>query len=833
MAPGTKRRVVAVIVAIVLATAGVDLLLQRVLLQTVRAEQTRQVQNQAAALRAYVEELLASHLRVVDSVAAYVALNPQINQEQFAEFAGLVTEEMPALRNVVAAPDLTIRYAYPMAGNESIIGLSYYDLPEQLPQVLEARDTRSITVAGPMEVVQGGRGILGRAPVFVTRDGAEVFWGVIASWVDYDRLIALVQPIVDDYQLQVALEGHAGTGNPGEVFFGDPNLFDDKDSVVNSIRIPNAQWGMAAAPSDGWSNRLPNYWVIHGVAIMIAMAAAFVGYLKVQQDAVLRVSEDRLRTVTQSASDLVWEIDHAGTLTFISGETAALLGLSPDQMVGNPLFGLAEDDSLLRTVAAGEPIHDAEVWISDAGGARRCLQRNGVALYDNRGRFSGYRGVDKEITVRKRLEQEAAANAELLELLFRQSLDAFFFMMLDEPIAWDEASDKDAAIEYAIRHQRFTKVNYALLDQLQLVETDVLGTAAADFYAGQDTPVEVLWRQLFEEGTVHIDMDFHRADGTVITIEGDYVVIYDASGNISGHFGFHRDVTAQRDGAAELERYIDIVDRHVIISQTDRSGVITYASEALARISGYTKQELLNHNHSLLRHPDTPHDTFNDLWETIQDGRVWHGEIKNCRKDGSPFWVDVDISALTDRRGVDYGYMAVNRDITDRKELEVLSVTDTLTGLFNRQRLDAVLEDERVRLQRYGEACSVIVMDVDRFKTVNDLFGHQEGDRILKGIARVLREHVRTLDTVGRWGGEEFMIICPHTSVDGGATVAEHIRVHIEAMTTSISRSVTASFGVARMRTPDVEEVVREADAALYRAKENGRNRVEVSQTKT
>ncbi len=833
MPRGTKRRFAAIIIPIILATVGVDVLVQHTLLQSARAEQTRRVQTQTGALRAYVEELIASHLRVVESVAVYVALNPEISEERFSEFAGMVSDEMSALRSIVAAPDLTIRYVYPRDGNEQLLGLSYYDLPEQLPQVLEARDRESLTVAGPLEVVQGGTGILGRAPVFLNGADGREFWGVISSWVDYERFTQMLESVINTYGVEVGIRGSAATGNEGVVFFGNRELFESERSVMSSIQIPNGQWHLAVAPEGGWVARAPYAWLIHVLALIVAAVAAGVGYLKVRQDVAIRLSEDRLKTVTRSSSDLVWEIDRYGVISFISGKTETFFGRPAEEMAGSVLFGIAEDPQLAETIAGGAPITDAEIWMYDASGGERCLQRNGVALYDGRGQFSGYRGVDKEITVRKRLEQEVAANAELLELLFRQSLDAFFFMMLDEPIAWDETTDKDAAIEYAVRHQRFTKVNYALLDQLQLVETDVLGTAAADFYAGQETPVQVLWRQLFEEGTVHIDMDFHRADGSVITIEGDYVVIHDASGNISGHFGVHRDVTAQRDGAAELERYIDIVDRHVIISQTDRDGIITYASEALARISGYTKGELLNRDHSLLRHPDTPDDTFRDLWETIRDGRVWHGEIKNSRKDGTPFWVDVDISALTDRRGVNYGYMAVNQDVTDRKELEVLSVTDTLTGLFNRQRLDAVLEEERVRLQRYGEACSVIVMDVDRFKEVNDLFGHQEGDRILKGIANVLREHVRALDTVGRWGGEEFMIICPHTSLDGGATVAEHVRVHVEAMNTSISRAVTASFGVARMRTPDVEDVVREADAALYRAKEAGRNRVVVSQAQT
>ena len=141
-------------------------------------------------------------------------------------------------------------------------------------------------------------------------------------------------------------------------------------------------------------------------------------------------------------------------------------------------------------------------------------------------------------------------------------------------------------------------------------------------------------------------------------------------------------MTAQRDAAAELERYIDIVDRHIITSQTDLDGTITYASAAFSQISKYSNVELVGNNHRIVRHPDMPDSLYQDLWRTITDGRVWHGEIKNLKKDGEYYWVDADVSPLIDRRGVHYGYMAVRQDITAKKELEVVSVTDRLTGLF-------------------------------------------------------------------------------------------------------------------------------------------------------
>jgi len=161
------------------------------------------------------------------------------------------------------------------------------------------------------------------------------------------------------------------------------------------------------------------------------------------------------------------------------------------------------------------------------------------------------------------------------------------------------------------------------------------------------------------------------------------------------------------------------------------------------------------------------------------------------------------------------------------EELESLSITDRLTGLHNRMKLDDALKNEISRIERYNHTLSIILMDIDHFKMVNDKLGHQAGDDVLKDIASTLRDNVRDVDIVGRWGGEEFLIICPETNLDGACTIAEKLRSKMENW--DLDRiSATGSFGVAELISGDKEEdILRRADHALYKAKEKGRNRVE------
>ncbi len=163
------------------------------------------------------------------------------------------------------------------------------------------------------------------------------------------------------------------------------------------------------------------------------------------------------------------------------------------------------------------------------------------------------------------------------------------------------------------------------------------------------------------------------------------------------------------------------------------------------------------------------------------------------------------------------------------KELESLSTTDQLTGMSNRLRLEVALEQEWARCERTQGCFSLILLDIDKFKSVNDMHGHQVGDAVLVELAKVLNDNIRKTDVVGRWGGEEFLIVCIDTTAEAAAAIAEKIRSTMAAHDIAIAGPKTGSFGVSSYCPGDnIKSMMRRADAALYRAKEAGRNRVEV-----
>lgn len=313
-------------------------------------------------------------------------------------------------------------------------------------------------------------------------------------------------------------------------------------------------------------------------------------------------------------------------------------------------------------------------------------------------------------------------------------------------------------------------------------------------------------------------------------------VIMGDDGKAAAVIGTIQDVTDIKNAQIALDRtnamlseYAEIVDKNVIISRTDYDGKILYVSEAFCRAAEKTRDELIGRKHNVIAHPDMDKNVYKDLWDTVKAGRIWEGEIKNRSGRGSDYWINATISPTYGRDGKISGFTAVCSDITVKKQMERLSVTDPLTGLYNRLKLDSVFGSEIQRCERYGCALSAIIIDVDGFKAINDKYGHQTGDIVLKGVADVLCSNIRKTDTIGRWGGEEFLIICPETEVEGAVLLAEKVRRSVQDNDFVIVSEVTCSIGVCSYEAGMNESLMMKyADQALYKAKKQGRNRVVV-----
>jgi len=288
----------------------------------------------------------------------------------------------------------------------------------------------------------------------------------------------------------------------------------------------------------------------------------------------------------------------------------------------------------------------------------------------------------------------------------------------------------------------------------------------------------------------------------------------------------------------EMLDYIDTVDNYVIISKTNPEGYITYVSEAFCRISEFNKEDLIGQKHSVVRHPDMPEHIYKDLWDTISQGGVWEGEIKNRKKHGGFYWVRVKITPTFNRMGKITEFTAIRQDITSEKLIEQLSITDELTGLYNRRHFHQQFKLQLNSAIRDKSAFGFAIADVDNFKKYNDTYGHSEGDRCLKAVSKILKQTLsRPRDMVFRLGGEEFGLLFELEILEHGKSFGELLNDTIMGLgiphtTNPPWNKVTISIGICICQ-PDLDStedmIYNLADQALYKAKENGRNRTEVT----
>ncbi len=271
---------------------------------------------------------------------------------------------------------------------------------------------------------------------------------------------------------------------------------------------------------------------------------------------------------------------------------------------------------------------------------------------------------------------------------------------------------------------------------------------------------------------------------------------------------------------------------------TDRAGVIEYVNRSFTTITGFPAQEAIGRTPSLLKSGAMDADTYATLWGTILSGSSWTGELLNKRRDGSLYWEGTQISPIFNTGGKIISFVSIKDDITEKRriqeELSFLSTTDALTKIANRRRFMEALETRVAGMGRDGGQLSLLIIDVDYFKRVNDLFGHATGDSALVAVAAVCVQVVRQSDLAARLGGEEFAVLLPSCGEDEAYDVAECIRQTIAAGQLRAENgtpfSVTASIGVATASRDDTAEtLLARADGALYHSKRSGRNRASIA----
>lgn len=678
-------------------------------------DQRSKVAVEVGQFRSILESQLNATLYITDGLVAYVKSHPQPEPLLVQSMLKTLYEQSRHIRNIGLAPGNRITYIYPVKGNERAVGLYYPDLSDQWPAVRRTIEERMPILAGPVELKQGGVGLIYRVPVFI--GSGNEYWGLLSMVIDHERLFSESGIAAQTSGLQLALRGKNGTGALGDAFMGDASLF-SVDSIKATINLPGGTWQLAAKPIEGWSTGQQIYWlrVACWVAGLILGTLVFFTLLtfakRLRAEQTLKRSRDDLNEAQRIAMIGSWVLDLRSKKLTWSDETFRIFEVNPKKYA-------ASYDAFLNA------IHPED--------------------------------------------REAVDRAYNDSLVNHQPYDTVHRLVLS-----------DGRIKY-VRERCET-------------EYDEGGTPILSRGTVQDiTQVKQVENALKEseerwkfalEGAGHGVWDWDIQTGEMFLSKQEMTVLgYDGDSAIHTH----ADVWTNKLHPEDIDTRNRALEQY-------------FSGEAPIYICEYRTRGRDNH------------------WIWI----LARGMLVNRTADGMPLRM-----------------IGTHTDITEQKntenELKRLANTDPLTGVMNRRYIIEAIENELIRINRSGRPAALLMMDVDYFKNVNDKLGHAAGDAVLKHITELCLGCLRCTDRFGRLGGEEFAFLLPETDIHGAWKFASRLRQLI-AKTPFCSSTgeifVTVSVGIALSENDesDPKDLMGRADMALYRAKGEGRNRVEFAE---
>ena len=665
----------------------------------------------ARHLEAYIDRAL--------SASAALAALVEVSQGDIPNFDDVASRLLllyPGASELVLAPGGTIRHIAPLQGNEQALGLDLLSYPTQRTEASVARDTGRLTLAGPLDLVQGGQALAGRLPVYLKSMEGESFWGFTEVVMRLPDALAPAQLSRLPAQGYLYRLWRVPPQSRSEQSIATSSSGTPLDPVEEAVHVPNGTWTLSVAPARGWGDPL-------GVSLKAAVGlivALLSGYLTevllelktrrreleallAQRAADVSVVKERLKATLDAIPDLVWLKDADGRFLSCNPQLEKYFGAAEAQIVGRTDYDFVdrqladffrEND---RKAVEVNRSRANEEWLTFAtDGYRGLFETVKTPMRDRGGQLIGVLGIARDITARYRAEKAAKVSRTRLRVALQATQIAIW--------EWDIKRDR--------------------------------------WYASR--------------------------------------VYYTGLGYTPGAGRGNTEVWMER------------------VHPEDRPRVRA-TIEAVLR----------------------------------GDSEVYEYEARLRHSDGSYRWTSARGKATAhDSQGKATRMVGVRMDITDKKKAEEriqrLAHYDTLTALPNRALLTERMSDVITLALAGRESLAVLVLDIDKFKNINDTFGHSIGDELLLEVAKRIQSLAREEDMVARIGGDTFVMVLSGAKAQQAARTAQRL---LDSMSTpfrtrQLEFVVTPSIGIALFPTHgmDLDALLKCADAAMHRAKSRGRN---------
>ncbi|MEW8436736.1 MAG: EAL domain-containing protein, partial [Candidatus Thiodiazotropha taylori] len=538
----------------------------------------------------------------------------------------------------------------------------------------------------------------------------------------------------------------------------------------------------------------------------------------------LRRSENLLKNVIDQLPDVFVLKDHKGDFLLCNQAVADLYDTEPEEMVGKSDrdFGVPAElaDAMRENVLGIMEKGETEIVYEDSRDAVTGEIRNYRSIKKP---LKDQDGENQILVIAQDISEVVRARNQLAESEARfrrlfESTDAIAVQGYDEErrvIYWNKASEQ----LYGYSEEQALGQPLEELIIPEPMRKQVITDTQAWLQGGEAIP--------------SAELTLQRADGSKVPVFSSHVMLRGKDG-APEMYCIDVDLTQLKTAQAKIHLLSQAVEQSpVSVLITDKNGSIEYVNTTLQRISGYSAEELRGQKPSILKSNLTPKLLYKELWDAITSGRTWQGELQNRKKNGEIYWEHVYIAPVSGEAGGDFHYLAIKEDITlQKKQAEKIlqqAHFDGLTSLPNRflslDRLGQLVKEA----DRNGSRVAVLFIDLDDFKKVNDSLGHEMGDTLLIQAAERLQQSIRQGDTVGRLGGDEFIIILAglEDPLDANSVV-KHLIDDFRRPFRIDNRELLLTTSVGIAVYPDdgkqPSELLRNADSAMYHSKALGRN---------